>query len=96
MDRVDWANALTGNSGTASGTGTWAATIMLLPGDNVISVTAFDTTGNSAVQAVTVTYTPPPAASSGGGGGKKKKCGATGVEAVALLGLLLILRRRSS
>jgi hypothetical protein len=60
---VTWSNAATGQSGTASGTTSWTATVTLAPGANPITVSAFDTSGNSATDTITVTY------SAGGGGG---------------------------
>ena len=55
---VDWSNAGTGATGTASGTGSWTATIALASGTNAITVTAWDAAGNSASDTLTVDYTP--------------------------------------
>ncbi len=61
---VTWSNAATGESGTASGTTDWSASIELASGANVITVTAYDGAGNSTSATITVNYTPP----AGGGG----------------------------
>jgi hypothetical protein len=50
---VKWMNS-TGDSGTASGTTSWSATIPLLIGTNVITVRAYDAAGNSGWRSVTV------------------------------------------
>jgi hypothetical protein len=50
---VKWANS-TGDSGTASGTANWSATIPLLTGINVVTIRAYDAAGNSGWRAVTV------------------------------------------
>jgi hypothetical protein len=56
---VTWYNAATGGSGTASGTTSWSITtnIPLVPGSNVITVTAHDAAGNTGSDTITVTYT---------------------------------------
>ena len=50
---VKWTTS-TGDSGTASGTASWSATIPLLVGTNVVTVRAYDGAGNSAWRSVTV------------------------------------------
>lgn len=87
---VTWINAATGQSGTASGTSTWTATIPLAAGANGITITVYDSSGNSTAQSFTVTYTP---GGAGGGGGSSGGggCGALGLEAVLLAAAL---RRR--
>jgi hypothetical protein len=56
---VTWSNAATGESGTASGTTSWSMTgISLIPGSNIITVTAHDAAGNNVSATITVTYTP--------------------------------------
>ncbi|MDR3702791.1 MAG: matrixin family metalloprotease [Candidatus Sulfopaludibacter sp.] len=50
---VKWATS-TGNSGTASGTSAWSATVPLLVGTNTITVRAYDAAGNSGWRSVTV------------------------------------------
>ena len=53
--QVAWANNR-GGGGTASGTTAWSvAGIALKPGENVITVTARDTTGSTATDVLTVT-----------------------------------------
>lgn len=62
VDHVTWSNAATGASGTATGTTSWSVTgIVLNPGINVITATAFDAAGNSSSATLTVTLdqTPP-------------------------------------
>ncbi len=50
---VKWTTS-TGNSGTASGTSAWSATVPLLVGTNTITVRAYDAAGNSGWRSVTV------------------------------------------
>lgn len=50
---VKWSTS-TGESGTASGTTTWSASVPLLAGDNVVTVRAYDAAGNSGWRAITV------------------------------------------
>lgn len=50
---VRWTNA-TGEAGVAAGTTSWSANIALLVGTNVITVRAYDASGNSAWRALTV------------------------------------------
>ncbi len=57
LRRVTWANDR-GGSGTASGTVSWSAqNIVLQPGANAITVTAWDTSGNSTTASLAVTCT---------------------------------------
>lgn len=56
VTKVTWANNL-GGSGTASGTTSWAASIPLKVGSNVLTVTASDAAGNSGAASLTVTVT---------------------------------------
>src|SRR3989454_4554834 len=63
VTQVTWANSV-GGSGTATGTTSWTAGgIPLLPGTNVLTVTAQDAAGNTATASLTVTcnaaYAPP-------------------------------------
>jgi len=56
---VAWANSR-GGGGNAPGTTNWTVSgIALLPGTNILTVTAFDATGNSSNVALTVFYQPP-------------------------------------
>ncbi len=60
VTRVSWSNDR-GGSGLASGTTSWSSgSIPLMPGTNVLTVTARDVAQNTAVDRLTVTYTPPP------------------------------------
>jgi hypothetical protein len=65
ISQVTWVNDR-GGSGTANGQASWNATIGLLSGTNVITVTARDTTGNQSSDTLTVTYTPPNTQPTGG------------------------------
>lgn len=56
VSRVTWTNDR-GGSGTATGTTNWSASgVVLLPGINVLTVTASDAAGNTSSDVVTVTY----------------------------------------
>src|SRR5262249_31718541 len=56
---VTWSNGR-GGSGTATGTTAWSVnSVVLQPGDNVLSVTARDAAGNVTSASLTVTYTAP-------------------------------------
>ena len=58
MTQVTWANDR-GGSGTATGTTSWsAASVALLSGANVLTVTARDAAGNTSTDTLTVTYNP--------------------------------------
>lgn len=57
--KVFWANNR-GGSGEATGTTDWnTGSVQLYPGQNVITVTAMDSSGNRSSDALTVTYNPP-------------------------------------
>ena len=59
MTQVSWSNDR-GGSGTATGTTSWSVSgIVLLSGQNVLTVTARDAAGNTSTDTLTVTYTPP-------------------------------------
>jgi BACON domain-containing protein len=78
--------------GYADGTSPWEASIPLAPGENDISIHAFDGGGGKATVKFTVLYQPPPGARGDGGGGA---CGATGAEAVLMAACLFLLRRNA-
>ncbi len=83
---VFWSNAATGERGSAEGLGAWSATVALAPGSNDLTVTAFDSRGNSTSVSILVnTPLPPPAGGGGGGGGG---CGALGLDALLAAWLL--------
>jgi hypothetical protein len=91
VSSVTWSNSLGGN-GVATGTGSWSASVPLLPGYNVITVTATDASGNAASDTITVSFQL--------GGAtvynviqKKQACGLLGIEALLGLGLLALRRR---
>jgi hypothetical protein len=76
VSTVTWSNAATGQSGTASGTTAWSATIGLAAGANAITVTAFDASGNSTTATLTVNLGAVVASGGGGGGGGDRSlCG---------------------
>lgn len=58
VSQVTWVNNR-GGTGTASGRTSWTASVGLVSGTNVITVTALDTAGNQASDVVTVTYSQP-------------------------------------
>jgi hypothetical protein len=66
--QITWSNALTGGSGTATGTTSWTASIPLGSGSNAITVTARDAAGNQAADQITVSWTPPASGDSDGDG----------------------------
>jgi hypothetical protein len=58
--RVEWSDGR-GGQGVAAGAFPWSVNgLALLPGLNVIEVTAFDAAGNAASDSLAVTYLPPP------------------------------------
>ena len=50
---VKWSSS-TGDSGAASGTTSWTATVPLLVGTNTVTIRAYDAAGNSSWRAITV------------------------------------------
>jgi hypothetical protein len=97
---VTWTNALTGGSGTATGTTSWTASIPLANGFNDITFTVTDSTGAMTSSGpFTVRYSLPGAK----GKGEERNCGfgvagvgpqSLGVAALALALLLLTFLRR--
>jgi hypothetical protein len=59
---VTWSNAATGESGTATGTTTWSASVPLAAGSNAITVTAVDASGNAATVVLWAVYATGPSA----------------------------------
>ncbi len=57
LDRVSLVNNGSG-LGNATGTTTWSKAVTLTSGANVIVVTAYDTSNNTATDTITITYTP--------------------------------------
>lgn len=105
---VTWSNAATGESGTASGTSTWSASIPLAAGSNAVTIRALDGAGNAAQRVLTLVYAAAAPAVAGAGrdnsngdGGINDSCGAAAGSALpwaGVAGLLLLLaglRRRS-
>jgi hypothetical protein len=88
---IVWFDAATNASGDADGTTAWTGTITLVPGDNVITLTAYDTSGNFSTSQATIkyVYVPPPVHIQAGA------CGLTGLEALLALALAAGLRRRA-
>jgi hypothetical protein len=59
LDYVIWERAEDDEQGMPTvSDGAWSETIMLLYGTNTITTTAYDTTGNSSTDTVTITYAP--------------------------------------
>jgi hypothetical protein len=59
INRVTWSNDR-GGGGVAQGTADWlAGDVVLLPGPNIITVTAYDAEGNSGTDQITVNFTEP-------------------------------------
>ncbi|MEX2054685.1 MAG: hypothetical protein WD972_00750, partial [Candidatus Andersenbacteria bacterium] len=56
VSTVTWSNVTNSSSGTASGTTSWSAAIPLAAGTNAITVRAFDSAGNVAADALSVTF----------------------------------------
>ena len=55
---VTWSNGATGGSGEASWAPSWNASVPLIPGDNVVTVSASDSAGNVGTDSITVTLDP--------------------------------------
>jgi hypothetical protein len=90
VSAVVWANATTGESGSASGLALWDSAIPLASGTNLIFVRAFDTSGNSSSSQMTVTFSIPPPPPNRIAAGH---CGSVGVDLLWPLGLLWLARR---
>jgi hypothetical protein len=84
VSQVTWSNALTGQSGTATGTTSWTADIPLASGTNDITITVTDAAGNPTSTVLSMTYagpgptpTPTPTPTTPAAGGKKshERCG---------------------
>ncbi|MEE9116859.1 MAG: hypothetical protein V3U09_08185, partial [Thermoplasmata archaeon] len=56
---VTWENTATYESGTATGTTSWSVSIPLAEGQNLITITTSDSSGNTASASITVNYEPP-------------------------------------
>ncbi|HYE97493.1 MAG TPA: metallophosphoesterase family protein [Planctomycetota bacterium] len=57
VTRVDWTNSA-GGTGVSAGTTAWTSYIGLAPGPNTITFSAHDAAGNTAQDAITITYAP--------------------------------------
>jgi len=91
LNTVVWANPATGTSGTANGLASWSTSaIPLLQGVNVVTLAAYDTSGNKTEKQLFVVYTPPPPPPVHI---KAGACGLTGVEFLVTLALAWGLRR---
>ncbi len=55
---VAWSNAAGSTAGLAEGTAQWTAAIPLLPGENAVTITAFDPAGTAATASAVITYDP--------------------------------------
>ncbi len=90
---VVWSNPATGETGSADGLNTWTLTLNLAAGINIITVRAYDTSGNTDTDVITVLYTPPPPPPEEVPAGS---CGLVGLDAWLLLVGLAAWRRRST
>jgi hypothetical protein len=93
---VIWLNSLGPSSGSADGTDAWSTTLLLVPGINVITMRAYDTSGRSGFDQITIVYTPPPPPPEYVPGGHCGLLGLDGLALLALLGLRRYGRRRPS
>ncbi len=91
---VVWSNAANGLSASADGTISWTASLLLVPGINILTMKAYDSSGNVDTDLLTVLYAPPPPPPEEQTAGAA--CGLLGIEALAVLGLLLFRRRRAT
>jgi hypothetical protein len=92
LDTVVWSNPSTGSSGTANGLASWSTSpIPLVQGVNVVTIAAYDTSGNKTEKQLFVVYTPPPPPPVHI---KAGACGLTGVECLVALALAWGLHRR--
>jgi hypothetical protein len=81
LSTVVLSNPATAQSGSAVGTASWISAVPLALGANVITVRAYDASGNSGTDVITVTRSSPSSGGGGGGGG----CGLSGLEVLLLL-----------
>jgi hypothetical protein len=88
---VVWSNPAATATGSAEGTLAWTSDLTLVAGINLITVTAYDTSGNTATSSITVLYTPPPPPPEVVPAGS---CGLLGLDAILLLAGLAAWRRR--
>ena len=68
LNEVVWSNPAAGRTGSATGLGSWSATVPLVLGTNVITITATDLSGNAVAAMVSVDYSIPAGGGGGGGG----------------------------
>jgi len=87
---VIWSNAATGESGSTDELSPWAALVTLKAGLNVITMKAYDTSGNYGTDRLVVNYQPPPPPPEYAPAGH---CGSVGVDLLWPLGLLWLARR---
>jgi len=59
VSSVSWTNSATGQSGIASGTTSWTATVSLNPGWNAVTVIATDSAGNTGNDVIEIDYVVP-------------------------------------
>jgi hypothetical protein len=91
---VVWFNAADNASGDAVGTDAWTASLILHPGVNVITMRAFDTSGNTSTDQLTVFYTPPPPPPPPPVHIAAGACGLLGLEVCLPLFVAMAVRRR--
>jgi hypothetical protein len=91
LTQITWQNMTAGFTGTAGGTTSWTASVQLISGNNLITVTATDSLGGTASTSFSVNL---PSSKKGNG---KGECGLSAVQAsseawgVVALGLALLL-----
>lgn len=90
VSTVIWADDASGLTGSAAGTSSWAVDVTLVPGINILTLKAYDTSGNTGTTTLTVLYTPPPPPPEVVPAGS---CGLLGLDAAVLLLALAGLRR---
>jgi hypothetical protein len=106
ISQVTWSNALTGQSGTATGTTSWTAVIPLAAGTNTITISVTDSAGNTTTSVLSMTYAgspapgPSPTTPTSSGSKSHKRCGfatvsdGPGMPGLGLAALLLVLALR--
>jgi hypothetical protein len=88
---ITWANAADGSGGSADGTTSWLVDLNLVSGINIITIKAYDSSGNVDTDQITVVYTPPPPPPEEQAAGY---CGLLGIETFGVLAMIALLRRR--
>jgi hypothetical protein len=101
VTQVTWSNAQSFQSGVATGTTNWSASIPLVRGANDITITVTDSNGATGTTTFTVAYNPPPRTTKKkdneycgfGAAGSSSSSLAIGALALALLGVAVFVRK---